>query len=81
MEDPLAEKRTLKFKFKQQILRAWQPIPTLTKSIVLFAVLSAVFLSLAIVLQVFSGRIRDFKIRYDDTCGSNKICTIPITLT
>lgn len=80
MEDPLAEKRTFKFKFKQQILRAWQPIPTLTKSIVLFALLSAIFLSLAVVLQVYSNRILDFKIRYDDVCGSNTTCNLTITI-
>jgi hypothetical protein len=80
IDDPLREKRTLSFKFKQQILRAWQPIPTITKSIILFAILGTLFLSMAIVLQVYSNKIKDFTIRYDDYCGSNITCTIPITL-
>jgi hypothetical protein len=79
-EDPLYEKRTLKFKFRQQILTAWQPIPTLTKAIILFSILGTVFLALAVVLQVYSHKIKDFVVRYDDFCGSNTTCTVPITL-
>jgi hypothetical protein len=78
--DSQKEKRTFKFKFKQQILKAWQPIPTLTKSIILFVLMGCLFMSLAIVLQVYSDRIKDFKIRYDETCGANTSCTINITL-
>lgn len=54
--DPQADKG-FKFKFKQQILKAWQPIPTLTKSIILFFILSAIFIPIGIVLQVYGNRI------------------------
>ena len=30
--------------FKQQMLKAWQPVPTLTKTILLFFIMSLIFL-------------------------------------
>jgi len=47
---------------------------------VLFALLSAIFLSLAVVLQIYSDRIIEYSIRYDNACGSNTTCTLSITL-
>lgn len=74
--DPQKDRRSLKFKFKQQIMEAWQPVPSLTKAIIMFTFFGALIMSLAIVLEVYSNRIKDYKIRYDDICGDNTTCVL-----
>ena len=63
--------------FKQQMLKAWQPVPTLTKTIIMFTILAIIFLSLGIPMIVLSTGIIENSVRYDDKCsiGQND-CTI-----
>ena len=62
-EAPLLEQ------FKQQMLKAWQPVPTLTKTIIMFFVLAAIFLGLGIPMIVLSSDIIENTIRYDTKCS------------
>lgn len=41
--------------FKEQMFRAWLPIPTLNKTITLFFVISAVFIGLGIPMIILSN--------------------------
>ena len=43
--------------FRQQLFKAWQPVPTLNKTIIIFAVLGVVFVTLGVLLQIFGTRI------------------------
>jgi hypothetical protein len=43
--------------FKQQMLKAWQPVPTLTKTIIMFFLLAIIFLALGIPMLVLSTNI------------------------
>ena len=38
--------------FKQQMFRAWLPIPTLTKTIVLFYILATIFIAVGIPMAI-----------------------------
>lgn len=62
--------------FKQQMLKAWQPVPSLTKTIVMFFLLSAVFLGLGIPMLILSQDINDQMIRYDNECTIGTTCDL-----
>jgi hypothetical protein len=40
--------------FRQQMLKAWQPVPTLTKTIVLFFIMALIFLGIGIPMIILS---------------------------
>lgn len=44
--------------FKQQMLKAWQPVPSLTKTIIMFFILSLIFLGLGIPMIILSSNIQ-----------------------
>ncbi len=48
---------TLMDQFKQQMLRAWQPVPTLTKTIILFFIMAVIFLGIGIPMMILSTDI------------------------
>lgn len=56
------------------MLKAWQPVPTLTKTIILFFILSAIFLGVGIPMMVLSSNIREYSVRYDQACGNASSC-------
>lgn len=43
--------------FKQQMLKAWQPVPSLTKTIIMFFILALIFLGLGIPMLILSQDI------------------------
>jgi hypothetical protein len=49
---------TLLNQFKQQMLKAWQPVPSLSKTIIMFYILSAIFLGLGIPMYILSANIQ-----------------------
>ena len=51
------EETGLFHKFKQQMLKAWLPVPTLSKTIILFFVMSAIFLGIGIPMIILSDNI------------------------
>jgi hypothetical protein len=44
--------------FKQQMLRAWLPVPTLAKTIILFFIMGVIFLGVGIPMLILSGQIQ-----------------------
>lgn len=62
------------------MLKAWQPVPSLTKTIIMFFVLAAIFLGLGIPMTILSQNITETVERYDDKCGGNTTCTLSITV-
>ena len=74
------ERYTFVYAFKQQLLRAWQPVPTLTCAIVVYLIFGALFLGIGIFLYFEADGLHETRVRYDDVCGSNASCTITFTL-
>lgn len=62
--------------FKQQMLKAWLPVPTLTKTITLFFIMSAIFLGIGIPMIIMSNQIVEVRARYDNVCSINNNCTL-----
>jgi hypothetical protein len=67
--------------FKQQMMKAWQPVPTLTKTIIIFFILSAFFLSIGIVMIILSKNLNESSIRYDTVCPINSTCSLTFEVT
>lgn len=59
------------YSFKQQILPAWQPMPTFTSAIIFFAGFALLFLVLGFVLLSASDEIHELSIEYTDCQNSN----------
>lgn len=59
--------------FKQQMMKAWQPVPTLTKTIIMFFILSAIFLGIGIPMIILSQNLNESSLRYDNLGTAN--CT------
>ena len=59
-------------KFKQQKLPGWRPVPTITSTTIIFFCFGIVFIVLGIVILVFSNKIEEISIRYDDICQEKK---------
>lgn len=62
--------------FKQQMLKAWLPVPTLSKTITLFFIMSAIFLGIGIPMTIMSNQIIEVRARYDNMCSINSNCTL-----
>lgn len=55
-------------KFKQQKLPAWRPVPTITSTTITFVSFGVVFLAIGVVVLVYSNKIVDQSIKYNDKC-------------
>lgn len=75
------KKNTFTYAFKQQILRAWQPVPTLKSTVVIFIVLGLIFLAFGIALLILSNQIIDYRVQYDEVCEGDTTCTVQIEVT
>jgi hypothetical protein len=51
------------------MLKAWLPIPSLTKTIVLFFIMTFVFLGVGIPMLILSNTIVETKVSYDTVCA------------
>jgi hypothetical protein len=71
-EEKEGEQMPLIDQFKQQMLKSWQPVTTLTRTTVTFFILAVVFLGLGIPMLVLNSQIQEYSVRYDD-------CHIQIT--
>ena len=69
-------------RFKQQMLPAWRPVPTILSLILVFAIAGIIFIILGIVLLVYSSKVKSVEYRYDDECLEklNGICYFNRTL-
>lgn len=66
--------------FKQQMMKAWQPVPTLTKTIILFFIMSVIFLGIGVAMIIVSKNLNESSFRYDTlqttTCPINSKCNV-----
>lgn len=65
-------------KFKQQKLKAWQPILTPCPVILTFGIVGVVFLGLGALLLASSESVTELTVRYDDECGeaNGTVCEV-----
>jgi len=75
-------KRPANTAFKQQQLKAWQPILTPKPVITTFLVLGIIFIPIGAVLLVASNNVIEVGERYDDlsACAINSTCTISLNI-
>jgi hypothetical protein len=73
------EQMSLIDQFKQQMLKSWQPVATLTRTTITIFVLAAVFLGLGIPMLVINNHIKEYSLRYDDQCQTT--CNLTLTIT
>eukprot|EP01016_Furgasonia_blochmanni_P020616 TRINITY_DN2300_c0_g1_i8.p2 TRINITY_DN2300_c0_g1~~TRINITY_DN2300_c0_g1_i8.p2 ORF type:complete len:187 (-),score=25.74 TRINITY_DN2300_c0_g1_i8:676-1236(-) len=64
------------YALKQQILKAWQPVPTVNSTIVVFFILSIFFLGFGILLLVMTLDIVEVSQRYDQDCQGKATCIV-----
>lgn len=62
------------------MLPAWLPVPTLTKTTVLFFSMSIIFLAIGIPMALLSNQIVEVRIRYDNVCTINTNCTLNFSI-
>lgn len=65
-------------KFKQQKLPGWRPVPTITSTTIIFFCFGAVFIVLGIIILIFSNKIEEISLRYDEKCTGQTTCTIKL---
>jgi hypothetical protein len=63
-------------KFKQQTLPAWRPVPTMCSIIIVYLTFGVIFISISIVLLLFSRDVVKLEIPYNDECKDQEICKI-----
>jgi len=75
-------KRPANTAFKQQPLKAWQPILTPKPVITTFLILGTIFIPIGVVLLVASNNVIEVGERYDDlsACAINSTCTITLDI-
>ena len=57
-------------KFKQQQMNAWRPFPTLLSTVLIFSIFGVVCLALGIVMLIYSKKIIEYKVNFDDNNSS-----------
>ena len=59
-------------KFYQQRLPAWRPVPTLCSIIIFYSIFSIIFITIGIILIIFSNEIKEIEFKYNELCKDNK---------
>lgn len=67
-------KYTFCYAMKQQLMKAWKPVPTLGCGIIIFFLLGGLFAALGGYLWILNGDLFEWGARYDKTCGTNASC-------
>ena len=65
-----------KSRFYQQNLPAWRPVPTIGSIIIFYTLFSLIFISLGIILIVFSNQVKEFEVIYNEKCKNQIECEI-----
>jgi uncharacterized membrane protein len=70
------------YAFKQQQLKAWQPILTPFPVIISFLIIAIIFIIIGIILLIASNSVIEFSTRYDNlpNCPLNSSCIINFTI-
>lgn len=66
--------------FKQQRLKAWQPILTPKPVILSFLIVGIIFIPIGIGIVISSNEVVEVTERYDNQCGVGEVCNIPIVV-
>ena len=68
--------------FKQQLLTAWKPKPTLACAIIFYITIGIIFIIIGSIVITFSKKINDINLRYDtiSSCKIGEKCQIEIEL-
>ena len=81
MNEPGTKTYHLSYAFKQQLLQAWRPKPTLKCAITVYAIIGLLFFALGISILVLNDRIFEVYHRYDDQCPNfNTTCEITVQI-
>jgi len=88
-QDALARSKSQKnidmgYAFKQQLLSAWRPKPTLKCAITVYLFIGLIFFALGIAILVFTDKIVEKMVRYDnlETCSTlGTVCAVSFVLT
>ena len=67
-------------RFKQQRLPAWRPVPTLLSIIIFYILFAIIFITLGIIILIFSGKIVSQEIPYNGLCENMDECSMNITI-
>ena len=69
-------------KFKQQKLPAWRPVPTITSTTLTFLFFGLAFITIGIIVLVFSNDIYENSLRYDEmpSCKLGSTCNVTINV-
>jgi hypothetical protein len=69
-------------KFKQQKLPAWRPVPTITSTTLTFLFFGLAFITIGIIVLVFSNDIYENSFRYDDksSCELGSKCNVTVNV-
>ena len=75
-------------RFKQQRLPAWRPIPTLWSIIIFYFFFGIIFITLGIIILIFSGKIISQEIPYNEECknednqdpNNKNVCIMNVTI-
>ena len=68
-------------KFKQQRLPAWRPVPTIGSIIAFYFLFSTIFIGIGIMLIIFSEKIHEEEIPYNERCKDQIECEVQHTIT
>ena len=71
MEDSLYYKYK-QSRFYQQRLPAWRPVPTIGAIICFYSLFSIIFITIGVLLLIYSKQIKEIEIIYNDKCKSYK---------
>ena len=66
------------------MMKAWQPVPTLTKTIIMFFILSGIFLGIGIPMIILSQNLNENSLRYDNLGTANctgTVCNVTFEVT
>jgi hypothetical protein len=66
--------------FRQQRLRAWQPILTPRWIVIIFVVIGIIFIPIGAALLVATADVVEVETRYDETCGTAPECTVTVDI-
>ncbi len=66
--------------FRQQRLRAWQPVLTPFWVVFTFLIVTAAFIPIGVVLLRASDSVVSVEARYDDICGAAATCSVSVTV-
>jgi len=77
-KDSTHSKRPANTAFKQQRLKAWQPILTPKPVILAFLIVGIIFIPIGIGIVISSNEVVEVTQRYDNSCAVGQVCNVAI---